>query len=90
MQADLKPVMVFIHGGAFTSGSNSKQMYNPDFLIREDVVVVTINYRLGLLGEKYFWIIPKNIKIDFESLREERLYIYISIDLLRTIIRFSD
>lgn len=87
MQADLKPVMVFIHGGAFTSGSNSKQMYNPDFLIREDVVVVTINYRLGLLGEKYFWIIPKNIKIDFESLREERLY---SIDLLRTIIRFSD
>ncbi|XP_044745324.1 uncharacterized protein LOC123307172 [Coccinella septempunctata] len=47
---DLRPVMVYIHGGSFTSGSNSKQMYGPDFLIREDVVIVSINYRLGFLG----------------------------------------
>ncbi|KAL3286185.1 hypothetical protein HHI36_000696 [Cryptolaemus montrouzieri] len=47
---DLKPVMVFIHGGAFTTGSNSKLVYGPEFLLREDVVLVVINYRLGFLG----------------------------------------
>ncbi|KAK9875478.1 hypothetical protein WA026_007869 [Henosepilachna vigintioctopunctata] len=42
--------MVFIHGGAFTSGSNSKILQNPEYLIRDDVVIVVINYRIGLLG----------------------------------------
>ncbi|XP_044745323.1 uncharacterized protein LOC123307171 [Coccinella septempunctata] len=51
---DLKPVMVFIHGGAFTSGSNSKMIYGPDYLIREDVVLISINYRLGFLGFYHF------------------------------------
>ncbi|XP_045460272.1 juvenile hormone esterase-like isoform X2 [Harmonia axyridis] len=51
---DLKPVMVFIHGGAFTSGSNSKFIFGPDYLIREDVVIVVINYRLGFLGFSHF------------------------------------
>ncbi|KAL1502034.1 hypothetical protein ABEB36_007242 [Hypothenemus hampei] len=46
----LKPVMVYIHGGAFLLGSNRKEIYGPEILISEDVVVVTINYRLGLLG----------------------------------------
>lgn len=47
----LKPVMVWIHGGAFILGSNSKDIYNPEFLLRNDVVVITINYRLGAIGE---------------------------------------
>lgn len=42
--------MVYIHGGAFLNGSNDKMMYGPDHLINEDVVLVAINYRLGLLG----------------------------------------
>jgi carboxylesterase type B len=42
--------MFWIHGGMFVFGSGSAEMYGPDFLITEDVVVVTINYRLGLLG----------------------------------------
>nr|UUB32810.1 carboxylesterase COEC1 [Dendroctonus valens] len=47
---NLKPVMVWIHGGGFTGGSNSSQVYGPDFLLMEDVVLVSINYRFGLLG----------------------------------------
>lgn len=46
----LKPVMFFIHGGSFTSGSNQRFLYNPEYLLCEDVVLVIINYRLGLLG----------------------------------------
>ncbi|CAG4978991.1 unnamed protein product [Colias eurytheme] len=44
------PVMVFIHGGAFMSGSGNDFLFGPDFLIRHDVIVVTINYRLEVLG----------------------------------------
>lgn len=47
---NLKPVMVFIHGGSFLSGSNRKELHGPDLLITEDIVIVAINYRLGLLG----------------------------------------
>ena len=45
-----QPVMVWIHGGAFIMGSGSEPMYHGKSLATEDVVVVTINYRLGLLG----------------------------------------
>ncbi|KRT86285.1 hydrolase [Oryctes borbonicus] len=48
--APLKPTMVWIHGGGFVWGSNNSQMYGPEFLITEDVVIVAINYRLGVLG----------------------------------------
>ncbi|XP_030753701.1 esterase B1-like [Sitophilus oryzae] len=46
----LKPVMVWIHGGGFVSGSSSTQLYGPEFLLTQDVVLVTINYRLGIFG----------------------------------------
>ncbi len=46
-----RPVMVWIHGGAFTIGSGSERIYDGATLAeRGDVVVVTINYRLGALG----------------------------------------
>ncbi len=46
-----RPVMVWIHGGAFTIGSGSDPMYdNPGLATRGDIVLVTINYRLGMLG----------------------------------------
>jgi len=45
---DLRPVMFFIHGGGFIIGSANA--YDPLPLLKEDVVVVTINYRLGPLG----------------------------------------
>ncbi|MGA7869291.1 MAG: carboxylesterase family protein, partial [Candidatus Binatus sp.] len=46
-----RPVMVWIHGGAFTIGSGSQALYDGSVLARRgDVVVVTVNYRLGPLG----------------------------------------
>ena len=45
-----RPVMVWIHGGAFTLGSGSQKMYDLRPLARAGVVGVTINYRLGALG----------------------------------------
>lgn len=44
------PVLVWIHGGALTSGSGSVPIYNGSNLAKQGVVVVTINYRLGVYG----------------------------------------
>ena len=46
-----RPVLVWIHGGVFNLGSGSQPAYDGSRLAsRGDVVVVTINYRLGMLG----------------------------------------
>ena len=46
-----RPVMVWIHGGGFTIGSSSQSLYDGSVLARRgDVVLVTVNYRLGPLG----------------------------------------
>ena len=46
-----KAVMVFIHGGGFVSGGSKEHFYYGDVLSNKgDVVVVTFNYRVGLLG----------------------------------------
>ncbi|XP_017781967.1 PREDICTED: esterase E4-like, partial [Nicrophorus vespilloides] len=47
-ETDLKPIVVFFHGGAFLEGSSS--LYGPRFLMTEDIVLVTVNYRLGIFG----------------------------------------
>ena len=44
------PVMVWIHGGALITGAASESYYEPINLIKEGVIVVTIDYRLGKLG----------------------------------------
>ncbi|MFI7664918.1 carboxylesterase/lipase family protein [Nocardia sp. NPDC049526] len=45
------PVLVFLHGGGFTSGSGGLAWYDGAELAEHgDIVVVTINYRLGVLG----------------------------------------
>jgi hypothetical protein len=47
---DLKAVMVWIHGGGFMAGSGTSVLFGPDHLLTEDIVFVSINYRLGILG----------------------------------------
>jgi para-nitrobenzyl esterase len=44
------PVMFWIHGGGYTAGSGSEPRHNGDFLPLKGVVLVTINYRLGVFG----------------------------------------
>lgn len=45
------PVMVWLHGGAYVSGSGESRKYDPAALVRDgDVVVVNVSYRLGIFG----------------------------------------
>ncbi|WP_327355985.1 carboxylesterase/lipase family protein [Streptomyces sp. NBC_01304] len=47
------PVMVWIHGGAFTSGSSAVRGYDGATFARDGVVCVSLNYRLGVEGFAY-------------------------------------
>jgi para-nitrobenzyl esterase len=48
---DRLPVMVWVHGGSYTSGAGDAPVFDPEALVREQrVVVVSVTYRLGLFG----------------------------------------
>jgi para-nitrobenzyl esterase len=44
------PVMVWFHGGGLVEGSASEPYYEPSGLIKEGVIVVTVDYRIGKFG----------------------------------------
>uniref|UniRef100_A0A0N4Z097 Acetylcholinesterase n=1 Tax=Parastrongyloides trichosuri TaxID=131310 RepID=A0A0N4Z097_PARTI len=49
------PVVVFIHGGSFATGSGSLDPYNASILAaNQSIIVITLNYRVGPLGFAYF------------------------------------
>jgi len=45
-----RPVMVWIYGGGFSSGGNTVPLYDGTDLAKEGIVVVNLNYRVGMLG----------------------------------------
>ena len=45
-----RPVMVYLHGGAFVMGGGASYFFGPNYLIEHDVLLVTLNYRLGAFG----------------------------------------
>lgn len=66
---DNKPVFVFLHGGRFQIPGPHSPFYNGQYLANdEDVVVVTINYRLGIFGFSGAPGIEQNV-----ALRDQRL-----------------
>lgn len=44
------PVMVWIYGGGFQIGGATRDIYGPDYFMKQDVLLVTFNYRVGALG----------------------------------------
>lgn len=48
--SERRPVIVWIHGGGFQSGSGSVPLYDGSAMAKKGVVFVTINYRLGVFG----------------------------------------
>ncbi|XP_053662699.1 esterase B1-like [Anopheles marshallii] len=44
------PVMVYIYGGGFVEGTSGTELYGPDYLVEKDIVLITLNYRVGALG----------------------------------------
>ncbi|HEY0215306.1 MAG TPA: carboxylesterase family protein [Cellulomonas sp.] len=57
------PVIVFIHGGGWWSGSGSVGGYDGSRFARDGVVLVTINYRLGVEGLIWFGSGPANLSL---------------------------
>lgn len=55
-----KPVMIWIHGGAYILGGTVDPLYNGKYLVADnpDIVLVTINYRVGLMGFIDFSHVP--------------------------------
>ena len=50
-QGDSKlPVMVFIHGGGYMIGSSDSRLLSPEYLMDQNIILVTINYRLNVMG----------------------------------------
>jgi carboxylesterase type B len=47
---DKLPVVVWVHGGGFLYGSGCDREYGPNYAMNEDIVLVTLNYRLGVFG----------------------------------------
>lgn len=48
---DAKPVMVWVHGGSYIFGASSQRVFDGQSLVSAgDIVLVTLNYRLGPLG----------------------------------------
>jgi carboxylesterase type B len=45
---NLLPIMFWIHGGSFSEGYSGT--FGPEYFMDKDVILVTINYRLGVLG----------------------------------------
>lgn len=43
-------VIVWIHGGAFTGGNSSYDLFGPDYFLEQDIIFVSFNYRLGIFG----------------------------------------
>lgn len=48
-----RPVIVYLHGGGFSSGSGATMTMSDRFVAENDIVVVTVNHRLGALGYAY-------------------------------------
>lgn len=48
--SSLLPVMVFLYGGAYFQGTSLSPLYSPEYLVKNGVIVVTFEYRLGALG----------------------------------------
>lgn len=55
-----QPVMVWIHGGSFRTGSNAVSVYDGHSFARDGVVLVSVNYRLGVEGFAVFPDAPAN------------------------------
>ena len=58
-----RPVMVFIHGGAFVVGTSNVPLFDGTRFARRGVVLVTLNYRLGIEGFLKIDGVPSNLGI---------------------------
>ena len=63
LEGPLRPVMVFIHGGAFVVGTSNVPLYDGTQFAKKGVVLVSLNYRLGIEGFLKIKGVPSNLGI---------------------------
>jgi len=44
-------VLTYFHGGGFFRGSGNYEYRTPDSMMKQDIILVTVNYRLGTMGK---------------------------------------
>lgn len=68
-----KPVMVWFHGGGFVVGSTTNDAYQLDnFARNQDMVMVSVNYRLGLFGSADLSAVPEGQKYSSGDFKESQ------------------
>ncbi|CAK9803094.1 Juvenile hormone esterase [Anthophora quadrimaculata] len=48
--SSILPVVVFVHGGSFMTGTGDSHKFPPKYLMDQNIILVTLNYRLNILG----------------------------------------
>jgi carboxylesterase type B len=59
--------MVFFHPGAFYGLTAHSKAYGPQYLMDQDIVLVTTNYRLGVLGRSRSYSLVHTFNIEYET-----------------------
>ena len=68
-----KPVMVWFHGGGFLVGSTTNDAYQLDnFCKNQDMVMISVNYRLGIFGSTDLSTIPEGKKYKHKDFRDSQ------------------
>lgn len=73
-------MLLYIHGGGFSLGDATDDVYGPDFLLSQDNIVVTIQYRLGIFG---FLNLNHDVYTGNMGLKDQQLalaWIYVNIE----------
>lgn len=68
-----------VHGGGFVDGDGSDGYYGPDFLIEQNVILVSFNYRLGPFGFANFDIEGYTGNMGLKDQREALKWVYKNI-----------
>ncbi|KAG4074040.1 hypothetical protein HA402_014245 [Bradysia odoriphaga] len=71
---NLMPVMFYIHGGSFNIGSSVSNLDWPDNILEKEIVIVTINYRLGPFGFLSFDNVTRNIGLHDQRMALDWVY----------------
>lgn len=68
--------MVWIAGGGYFSGSGGQSLYGPQYLLDKDIVLVTMNYRIGILGKLFIIYYNYNCIINIFGNKNVRIFKY--------------
>lgn len=66
-------MLIWFHPGKFQEGGAVIQYWNPQYLIEHDIIVVTVNYRLGPFGKLIFILL---LLLERQLFQQVKCYLY--------------